>query len=102
MIQRSSRSSCFPYTTLFRSIVIRDGTYHGPTAVVDKQLTIEGQGHPVLDGENTRGLIIIKADDVTVRGLTLRNVGTSFVEEDRKSTRLNSSHSSSSYAVVCL
>jgi len=72
-------------------IVIRDGTYHGPTAVVDKQLTIEGQGHPVLDGENRRGLIIIKADDVTVRGLTLRNVGTSFVE-DRAALRVDNAH----------
>jgi len=72
-------------------IVIRDGTYHGPTAVVDKQLTIEGQGHPVLDGENTRGLIVIKADDVTVRGLTLRNVGTSFVE-DRAALRVDNAH----------
>lgn len=69
-------------------IVVHDGTYRGPAAVVDKQLVIEGQGGPVLDGENTRGLIVIKADDVTVRGLTLRNVGTSFVE-DRAALRVD-------------
>ena len=61
-------------------IVVHDGVYRGPTAVVDKRLTIEGDGRPVLDGENVRGLIVVNADDVTVRGLTLRNVGTSFVE----------------------
>jgi nitrous oxidase accessory protein len=69
-------------------IVVHDGVYHGPTAVVDKQLTIEGQGSAVLDGENVRGLIIVKADDVTVRGLTLRNVGTSFIE-DRAALRVD-------------
>jgi nitrous oxidase accessory protein len=69
-------------------IVVHDGVYHGPTAVVDKQLTIEGQGSAVLDGDNARGLIIVKADDVTVRGLTLRNVGTSFVE-DRAALRVD-------------
>src|SRR5690606_41999353 len=40
-----------------------------------------------------------------VRGLearVLRHVGAAFVEEDRKSTRLNSSHVKSSYAVFCL
>ena len=69
-------------------VVIHDGIYRGPTAVVDKRLTIEAQGRPVLDGENTHGLIVVKADDVTVRGLTLRNVGTSFVE-DRAALRVD-------------
>ncbi len=68
-------------------IVVHDGIYRGPIAVVDKQLSIEGKGNPVLDGENARGLIVVRADDVTVRGLTLRNVGTSFVE-DRAALRV--------------
>ncbi|HEV8214317.1 MAG TPA: nitrous oxide reductase family maturation protein NosD [Gemmatimonadaceae bacterium] len=72
-------------------IVVHDGVYRGPTAVVDKRLTIEGDGRPVLDGENVRGLIVVKADDVTVRGLTLRNVGTSFVE-DRAALRVDNAH----------
>jgi nitrous oxidase accessory protein len=62
-------------------IIVHEGIYHGPTAVVDKRLLIEGQGLAILDGDNARGLIVVKADDVTVRGLTLRNVGTSFVED---------------------
>jgi len=69
-------------------IVVHDGIYRGPTAVVDKPLSIEGEGNPVLDGENAHGLIVVKADDVTVRGLTLRNVGTSFVE-DRAAIRVD-------------
>lgn len=68
-------------------IVVHDGVYHGPTAVVDKQVTIEGRGSAILDGDNARGLIVVTADDVTVRGLTLRNVGSSFVE-DRAALRV--------------
>jgi len=70
-------------------IVVHAGIYRGPTAnVTTPRITIEGQGAAVLDGENTRGLIVITADDVTVRGLTLRNIGTSFVE-DRAALRVN-------------
>ena len=42
----------------------------------------------MLDGEGKHGLIAITADDVTVRGLVLRNVGTSFVE-DRAAIRVS-------------
>jgi parallel beta-helix repeat protein len=70
-------------------IIVHAGTYRGPTATVTTpRITIEGQGAAVLDGEDARGLIVIKADDVTVRGLTLRNVGTSFVE-DRAALRVD-------------
>jgi nitrous oxidase accessory protein len=72
-------------------IVIHDGTYEGPTAVVDKPVSIEGRGLAILDGENSHGLIVVKADDVTVRGLTLRNVGSSFVE-DRAAIRVANAH----------
>ena len=70
-------------------VVVHAGVYHGPTAtVVTPRIIIEGQGNAVLDGQNARGLIVINADDVTVRGLTLRNIGTSFVE-DRAALRVN-------------
>jgi nitrous oxidase accessory protein len=69
-------------------VIVHEGVYHGATAVVDKPLSIEGRGSPILDGDNARGLILVKADDVTVRGLTLRNVGSSFVE-DRAAIRVD-------------
>src|SRR5689334_23547014 len=77
MIRRPPRSTLFPYTTLFRSLSkqIRLGTFH----------SIAGQylrkyGHHI--------------------GLP-KDFGIADTS-DRKSTRLNSSHSSISYAVFCL
>src|SRR5256886_13422015 len=81
MIRRPPRSTLFPYTTLFRSPVPR-----------------AGEDHPVLDGDTfvreVHGANRGRGDFVAVRALA--------VIEDRKSTRLNSSHSQISYAVFCL
>src|SRR2546430_4571260 len=85
MIRRPPRSTLFPYTTLFRSgsghhgpDTVRGPRSHQPRAAVDPA----ARAAPVLQH---RGL---RADD---RG-----------HVDRKSTRLNSSHSQISYAVFCL
>src|SRR2546430_6074637 len=76
MIRRPPRSTLFPYTTLFRS-----GSA-GP-----ERLALEGLAAHGLDLAAQRG-----------RGLGQAQR----VEGDRKSTRLNSSHSQISYAVFCL
>src|SRR5262249_30824063 len=57
------------------------GTYREPLIVIGKPIVLVGDGNPVIDGEGKHGLILVTADDVTVRGFTLRNVGTSFVED---------------------
>jgi len=62
-------------------IVVHSGVYAESTLVIDKRIALVGDGAPVLDGRGTHGLILVKADDVTIRGLVLRNVGTSFVED---------------------
>lgn len=69
------------------TIVVHAGLYREPKIIVDKRLAIIGVGDPVLDGEGKHGLLLVTADDVTVRGLVLRNVGTSFVE-DRAAIRV--------------
>src|SRR3712207_7360965 len=84
MIRRPPRSTLFPYTTLFRSpaAVRREGGAAGrPAAPHDQQLV--GRGRP---GDRGQG-----------RGQP-RHRG----RQDRKSTRLNSSHANISYAVFCL
>ena len=72
-------------------IVVRAGRYREATLRITMPLTIEGsdggEGGAVLDGEGRRGLIVIAADDVTVRGLVLRNTGTSQLE-DRAALRV--------------
>src|SRR5258708_31414872 len=74
MIRRPPRSTLFPYTTLFRS----EGTAGGLCG--DESVVDECGVGGVVDVEVTAG-----------RGV-----------EDRKSTRLNSSHQIISYAVFCL
>src|SRR3712207_7692750 len=80
MIRRPPRSTLFPYTTLFRSLV-EDGGRVAVLATRDEDAELE------------------LAPDVVV-WLRLRRVRE--FAADRKSTRLNSSHANISYAVFCL
>src|SRR5256885_4375313 len=87
MIRRPPRSTLFPYTTLFRSM----GEDRDPALVVD--------GADRLQRVVDRDLLPEEqSQDVAAGGDLLVIVG----EEDRKSTRLNSSHLVISYAVFCL
>src|SRR2546422_4236188 len=75
MIRRPPRSTLFPYTTLFRSRAGGAPWGEGEARSVGRRRSRRGPGHgPTLHG----------------------------VEQDRKSTRLNSSHGYISYAVFCL
>jgi nitrous oxidase accessory protein len=71
-------------------VVVEPGVYRGETLIIDKPLELVGVGMPVLDGEGRRGLITIRADDVTIRGLVLRNVGTTNID-DRAAVRVENS-----------
>jgi nitrous oxidase accessory protein len=62
-------------------VVIRAGLYREPTIVVTRPVTIAGEPGAVLDGENARQIMTVAADDVTIRGLEFRRVGTSHVED---------------------
>src|SRR5689334_24863122 len=85
MILRPPRSTLFPYTTLFRSPEADHLRPPGPRGGVGRHA-----GPDDLPG-------VPDARRPEVRGLLTRRGG-----RDRKSTRLNSSHSSISYAVFCL
>lgn len=69
-------------------VIVLAGTYREPTIEITRPVTLEGRGVPSLDGDGTRGLIVIRANDVTVRGFRLANVGTSYVE-DRAAIRVD-------------
>src|SRR2546427_6539730 len=85
MIRRPPRSTLFPYTTLFRS-------WNGETWMAVDPSAGPLITHPHFTGTGTR---------------SIRENGKQAIEElfarslDRKSTRLNSSHSQISYAVFC-
>src|SRR3712207_7963730 len=89
MIRRPPRSTLFPYTTLFRSLLAVGG-FEDAVALV-----FEREPH----GE-ARVLVVFDDQDGQVFGLSLSHRGN--VSLDRKSTRLNSSHANISYAVFCL
>src|SRR3989475_3061407 len=131
MIRRPPRSTLFPYTTLFRSVL--KGADKTPTVEVK---VFDRAGRPVsmeLDltgiGAGPMTYIMVQLRDITERKALARQLQeyseslelkvqerTREIEEtktylenllenandDRKSTRLNSSHSQISYAVFCL
>jgi len=70
------------------TIRIAAGTYRGPTVEVRTPgLSIIGEGWPTLDGEGQRELLVVRADDVTVRGLHFVNTGVSHMQ-DRAALRV--------------
>ena len=62
-------------------IVVQAGVYREPTIVVTRPVTIVGEPGAVLDGEEERQIMTVQADDVTIRGLEFRRVGTSHIED---------------------
>src|SRR3712207_8963965 len=85
MIRRPPRSTLFPYTTLFRSVL---GAVHAVAEAHQAFLAVQQVLHVLL---RVAGLL----DPV-------EHVQDAGRRPDRKSTRLNSSHANISYAVFCL
>lgn len=69
------------------TVLIRAGVYREPMIVIDRPLTIRGARGAVLDGESTHAIMVVRADDVTVQGLTFTATGGSF-REDRAALRV--------------
>jgi nitrous oxidase accessory protein len=70
------------------TIVVEGGLYREPRIVIAVPVTILGEGGPVFDGDGTHEILTVQADRVTIRGLTVRNVGSSYTE-DRAGIRLD-------------
>src|SRR3712207_7540343 len=86
MIRRPPRSTLFPYTTLFRSpAALKENTLKKGTYVPEQDVMVLDEGSRFESKPSS-------------------STGTfnTAAKEDRKSTRLNSSHANISYAVFCL
>src|SRR2546430_11404315 len=97
MIRRPPRSTLFPYTTLFRSPRVelaRDVA--DQLAEVDAVLGVE------VDGDTARRRLHLDVHHLHREPSSARQLLAGDDRPDRKSTRLNSSHSQISYAVFCL
>src|SRR2546430_12689553 len=102
MIRRPPRSTLFPYTTLFRSIVINPSLYK-PAYDPVKDFA------PVSQVAVAPNMLVVRSEEHTselqsqsnlVCRLLLEKKKTGDARTDRNSTRLNSSPSQISYAVV--
>src|SRR5438034_3437833 len=90
MFHPPPRSTLFPYTTLFRSLINNAGFgKYGEFPGVEKQR--------LLDMVQVNCAAVVHLTHLFLQGMMARRCG-----EDRKSTRLNSSHTVISYAVFCL
>ena len=63
------------------TIWVKEGTYQEYNLLVDKPLTIIGQNFPVIDGQDKGEVLRIVADSVTIDGLFIINVGTSYTSD---------------------
>src|SRR5438105_12889145 len=85
MIPRPPRSTLFPYTTLFRSIVTKPFLFEGRKRMRQAEMGIAEMR------KHVDTMVVVPNERLLA-----------VVGKDRKSTRLNSSHEWISYAVFCL
>src|SRR3712207_8938966 len=91
MIRRPPRSTLFPYTTLFRSLIplgrepVADRKREREVVAAPDHEAVPEPVHALVEEEGRAPLLQVGAELA-----------------DRKSTRLNSSHANISYAVFCL
>src|SRR3712207_8416699 len=92
MIRRPPKSTLFPYPTLFRS-----RTFRASFPAVDLHFAVKANPYPPL-----LSAILNEVDGLDLASCGEMQTALAAGAEDRKSTRLNSSHANISYAVFCL
>src|SRR3712207_7764117 len=101
MLQRPPSSTLFPYTTLFRSVLPAEQHRPGGQRAQAHDRVDELGLAVALDAGDAHDLALAHGErDVVDHGAPAA-VGDRHADQDRKSTRLNSSHANISYAVFC-
>src|SRR5690554_7448234 len=98
MIQQPLTSTLFPYTTLFRSFQNKNEHLYFETKRSIKRHFKMNQTKQLL----IKNLELLVIDEVSMLRADLLDAMNEMLQQDRKSTRLNSSHVRISYAVFCL
>src|SRR3712207_8033787 len=98
MIRRPPRSTLFPYTTLFRSVL----THIEKVLARPPELVQEHTGENRVRVAVSRVTQPVQSSLVEARRVDREHPLRRLTHRDRKSTRLNSSHANISYAVFCL
>lgn len=65
----------------FDTLLIKKGSYQEFNIVVDKPLTLIGVDYPIVDGEDQGEIFTVTSDNVTIDGLFIINVGTSYTSD---------------------
>lgn len=65
----------------FDTLLIKKGTYKEFNILINKPLTLLGENYPIIDGEDQGEIIRIVSDNVTIDGLFIINVGTSYTTD---------------------
>ncbi|MFS4417941.1 nitrous oxide reductase family maturation protein NosD [Maribacter sp. 2307ULW6-5] len=76
----------------FDTLLIKKGTYKEYNILVDKPLTLLGEGYPVIDAEEKGEIIRVVSDHVTLDGLFLINVGVSYTSDHAAIRVVKSEH----------
>ncbi len=64
------------------TLVIDGGIYKEREILINKAgMVVAGINNPVIDAEKEKGILMVEANDVTVKGITFRNSGISFMED---------------------
>lgn len=64
------------------TLIIKPGIYKVDNIKITKQISIVGENFPIIEGNNKDEVFTITANNVTIRGLVIKNAGVSFLEEN--------------------
>lgn len=63
-------------------IILEEGTYKEHDVIIDKPVTIEGEGNVIIDGDRQGFVLIVRSDSVTIRGLNVQHAKVSFINDN--------------------
>ncbi len=64
------------------TITVDPGIYRETDIIIDKPLTLLGHNWPEIDGENKNRILTVRANNVHITGLVIKNAGISFIEDN--------------------